>query len=47
MFISLENTVKYAYVDLEESENQTMNLIVKVLIIIKFRLTVLKELTYT
>ncbi|CAD8088230.1 unnamed protein product [Paramecium sonneborni] len=29
IFLSLENTVKYAYVDLEESKNQTMSLIVK------------------
>ncbi|CAD8176419.1 unnamed protein product [Paramecium octaurelia] len=29
IFLNLENTVKYAYVDLEESENQTMSLIVQ------------------
>ncbi|CAD8074920.1 unnamed protein product [Paramecium primaurelia] len=29
IFLNLENTVKYAYVDLEESVNQTMSLIVK------------------
>ncbi|CAD8075244.1 unnamed protein product [Paramecium sonneborni] len=29
IFLSLENTIKYAYVDLEQSQNQSMSLIVK------------------